>query len=793
MNQNTLGFTEDGEEFPLSKEDQKRHMHIIGASGSGKSKFMELLLRRDLHNRNVGACLIDPHGLLVNDLLKYASETQPHLARRIIYFNPARQTDQVLGFSPIPTVDVTPHSAAIELRSKCMRAWNQTDESLQPRIRRWLYNIFYPIVYLNLTLVEASPLVNGNDLEMIRRIIEKIDHPTVREDWEKFLIAGHKDRQMIMEGAENRIQRFLLSEEMRIIFSQKSRSLDFSKIVEEKKILLVDLSGSGKVHEEDMKLIGVLLLDEMFRVGMLRNEDDPRIPFFNLYIDEFGQYVTDSVGKMLDQIRKKKVFLRLAHQHLSQLENQHIGEKLVESIHTNCRNKVVFGGLATHDAKAMTELLHMGFVDLHEVHSELKTTKIRTEESTRTVTSKSQGQSEGESESHGTSHNYTEGETESQTLGTSTSSSKSHSESDAEGESQSTTNSRSFTKGGSVSTGHGNSQGGSRTESNGESITRSFSNTTSNSHGYTESQGESISDSESSSESHNSSSNDSSGSTLVPRLNPDGTVAYMENISHSFGNSASSNSGSSQSHTKSQNLNRGTSESHGTASQEGVAYGSSGTQTEGENWSNTTNQTRSQNQSQQQGQSVGRGTNRSHSVSHGITEGEGESESNTRGVSRTQGQGENQSSSQSKGTSESYSESTVPYDEKIPYQEVTSRRYYTHQEQMARTQGKLMNLSNANCMIKLTNNAPQAVQIRHVKSVGSSQKISQSRIGRLKTRIYDSHKDYYNDRETVLLEAENRQRQFFDRPLMFNEIKYVEAEIVPESEPSDSDENVFNI
>ncbi len=823
MRKTEIGNTKTKKYF-FTPKDRQRHMHVIGSSGTGKSKFLELLLRNDLHDPNVGACLIDPHGSLVNDLMSYAAHLNPQLAKRIVYFNPANQEEQILGFNPIPKDGESADFITNTLLSNCLKAWNQTDSSQSPRIRRWLYNVFYPIVSLKLTLVEATPLVNGTDRTMRQKLIDQVDNPMVREDWENFLKFSHVQQQNTMEGAENRIQRFLRSEEMRVIFSQQKGALDFAKIMEEKKILLIDLSSSSRVHEEDMKLLGVMLLSEIFRVGMLRDDHNSRLPVFNLYVDEFGEYVTESVAKMLDQIRKKRVFVTLAHQHLAQLENEHVGKRLLKSINTNCRTKVVFGGLDTDDAEALTRLLFTGHFDLHEAHSELETTKVRTHEETRVVRSRNQSDTESNSRSEGENSSVSKGQTRTQTEGGTSSTtdgtsnsettgnsfqvSKGKSSSQTTGVSETQSESYSTTRGTAQSQSRGQTKGAGRSESESESINRSFSDTKSKSHSDNQSKGESTSDSNSATSGSSSSSNSSSGTTIVPRLNPDGTVEYMENVSNSSSSSSVYNSSTSRSHTVSQTTNKGTADTTGSSSQEGVAYGSSGQQSTSENWSDTGTQSHTQNQSKSQGKTIGQGTNSSHSDGNNESESRGENRSFTKGDNKSKGRGESWSSSQgvteseSMGKSNSFSEgsshsqgqgeSIVPYDRKEEYKEVTSRKYYTIPEQVHRTQGRLMNLDIAHAIIKTANSPPETVVIRKVRSVQWTKSTSPIRIKNLENRIYQQHSSYYNKRTDVLLEAETRQRAFFDRPISYNAMKYEETVEVEPPDSTEEDQEVFN-
>ena len=477
------GFDESievGSGVHISPEDRQKHIHIIGASGKGKSKLLEQLIRHDLNNPDVGACVIDPHGLLIHDILGYVSHVRPSLAKRIVLFSPATQTENVVGFNPIPKGIGDPATTVQTFISNVLKAWGADDPTKFPGIRTWLYNIFYPIVQNNLTISECSPLINIHDKDHRLKYMEYIDDPEVRADWEDFQKLSNQQKMRLIEGAANRLRRFIRTDEMRLIFSQQSSSIDFADIIENKKILLVSLHGAGRIHDDDLSLLGVLLLSELFRVGMLRDAFDPTIPKFHLYIDEFGSYVTESVAKMLDQIRKKKIFVTLAHQHLSQLQNEEVGRRVMDSIMTNCRVKFAFGGMGWEDADAMTHQIWPGHIDFHEIHSQQPRYRTVTHEERRDVVTN--GQSEGQTLSKTKSLTTVEGaaegivesealsEGEAEALANSKMKSSSSAQTDASTESQSQSTGKTKAIGWGEGEGSAESSGGgsSRTTNQGE-------------------------------------------------------------------------------------------------------------------------------------------------------------------------------------------------------------------------------------------------------------------------------------------------------------------------------------
>lgn len=425
----------------FTPRDRQNHTHVIGSTGTGKSKFLEYMIRKDLLDRKGGFCLIDPHGSLYDEILLYASHKYPRLYERIVLFNPAQDSDFVLGFNPIPAINDNADYILEMLISACLKAWGQDSIDRTPRITRWLENIFYALMCNKMTLIEATPLISSTKFSKKLRetFYGNIDSVAVHEDWLQFESSALREKQNIMEGAGNRLRKFLRNEIIRNIIGVQSKNLDLLSIMNEGKILLVNLNGKDKISHENTKLLGVMLVNEIFRVAKLRDPRDQNLKPFYCYIDEFGQFVTRDIARALEECRKFKLFMILAHQHLAQLKKE--DEYLYASVMTNCKNKVVFGGLSVEDAEVMAEEISTGFLDLKKIKDEVYTTKVRHIEETRTV--KSKQQSETKTTSRSTTQGTTEsfGQTESISKGRSSSSGK------TEGSSESSSNSHSLSRG----------------------------------------------------------------------------------------------------------------------------------------------------------------------------------------------------------------------------------------------------------------------------------------------------------------------------------------------------------
>jgi len=304
------------------------------------------------------------------------------------------------------------------LISACLKAWGQDNTDKTPRITRWLENIFYPIIVNNLTLLESAPLITTDKDNTYKNImLQNVNSDVILNDWQMYEKSPENQKQNILEGASNRLRKFLRNDIIRTLIGQKDIGLNIPEIMSENKILLINLNGGNKITHENSKLLGTMIVNEFFRVAKLRDPNDPNLSPFYFYIDEFANYVTRDIARSLEETRKFKMFMILAHQHLAQLKEE--DEYLYASVMTNCKNKIVFGGLGIEDTKLMTEEIQTGFLDLKRIKHKMFRTRVTHHEETRDVITKSKTDSNSESHSSSTGMSSTQSES----LGNSNSSS----------------------------------------------------------------------------------------------------------------------------------------------------------------------------------------------------------------------------------------------------------------------------------------------------------------------------------------------------------------------------------
>jgi hypothetical protein len=449
MSHLVLGKTPAGRTVTLPPKARTTHMQVIGASGTGKTKFLETMIRQDiLHDH--GLCLIDPTGNLYLDLVRWC-EAKGFLGRKkIILFDPASHA-WTFGFNPLdfgdhPDEDTSFHVDAMV--KACAQVWGGEDTDRTPLLKRCLRLTFHALAEKRLTLLEAVHLANELDRHGLRKSLTGgLRDRIVREQWETFNALNARDFRDQFGSTVNRLMEFLASERIRRILGQQENVLDFRRVMDEGHILLVSLSSGKKISEDNASLLGALLVNDLFLKA--RGRPKGGRPFY-LYVDECARFINEDIGRMLDEARQFGLHLVLAHQHLSQL--QKAGEWVYKAVMTDARTKVVFGGLFPEDAKIMAETVYMGELDLEEAKQSLvKPTVVDYETVWMESKSENWGTSRGtgysESESRGTQAGRSAGltyredfpfdEEISRTKGTSSGESWSHSSGRTESESAS--------------------------------------------------------------------------------------------------------------------------------------------------------------------------------------------------------------------------------------------------------------------------------------------------------------------------------------------------------------------
>lgn len=299
----------------IKNEDRFRHLYIIGQTGTGKSSSLQVMVRQDLEAGH-GLCVIDPHGQLVEDILPFVPRER---ADDVIYFSPG-DLERPIGLNLLEG-DTEEEKDYIALEAMNIMIKLFDEEIFGPRIQDYFRNGC-------LTLM-ADP--EGGALTDIVRLftddayqklkVEHVKNPIVRSFWEHQMAkTGAREKQEMIPYFAAKFGAFVTNGMMRNIIGQAKSAFDFSEAMNSNKILLMNLS-KGETGDLNSKLLGMLIVAKIQMAAMRRQKQskEERKDFF-LYIDEFQNYVTESIESILSEARKYRLSLNMAHQYLGQLE-----------------------------------------------------------------------------------------------------------------------------------------------------------------------------------------------------------------------------------------------------------------------------------------------------------------------------------------------------------------------------------------------------------------------------------------------------------------------------------------
>ena len=301
--------------FGIKQADRRSHMYIIGKTGTGKSTLLETLIRKDIA-ANQGLALLDPHGDLVERVL---AQLPDHRKEDVIYFNVADDSEP-LGLNPLERVAPRKRPlAASGLLEVFKKIWT---DSWRPRLEHIMRNALLALLdQPQATLADVLRLLD--DRSFRRNAAAKVHQAQVRDFWLKeYENYPARFRIEAIAPIQNKVGAFLSNPVLGRILTQPKNTFYLRRVMDEGKILLVNLA-KGKIGEDTAALLGALLVT---RVGLaaLSRADTPEASRkdFYLYLDEFHSFTTLSLATMLSELRKYRVNMIFAHQYLSQLDLQ---------------------------------------------------------------------------------------------------------------------------------------------------------------------------------------------------------------------------------------------------------------------------------------------------------------------------------------------------------------------------------------------------------------------------------------------------------------------------------------
>ena len=316
--------------FGIKEKNRRGHMYIIGKTGTGKTTLVENMIISDIKAGN-GLAVIDPHGDLADHLLDSIPKRR---IDEVIYFNPA-DLDYPIAFNPLEKVDRDHHHlVASGLISVFKKIWY---ESWGPRSEHILRNAVLSLLeYPGSTLLDIPLILVDKDFR--KKVLEKVANPQVRDFWlTEFERYSSYFRSEAISPIQNKVGHFLSTPLIRNIVGQAQSSMDFRKIMDEGKVLIVNLS-KGRIGEDNCGLLGAMTVTKIELAALSRGDmPEGKRRSFYLYVDEVHNFLTLSFADILSEARKYGLSLVLAHQYIEQLD-----EKIRAAVFGNVGTLIAF-------------------------------------------------------------------------------------------------------------------------------------------------------------------------------------------------------------------------------------------------------------------------------------------------------------------------------------------------------------------------------------------------------------------------------------------------------------------
>ena len=307
----------------LTEDERRRHMYILGATGTGKSTMLLSMINSDIQNGK-GLAVVDPHGDLIEQILHLIPEDR---IQDVVYFNPD-DIEYPMGINLLELPKGLSEEESLRekeyIAESIISLFHKiyTEKYSGPRMEYILRNTIHTAF-----LVEGATLFTVYKLlintSFRKSVVKKITDENLKDFWKyEFAKAGDYQKVKMISPITNKIGRFLFSPTAKRILEQEKSTINFEEIMNEGKIFLCNLS-KGKLGEDNSKVFGVVVMAKLQLAALRR----ARIPVeqrknFYLYVDEFQNFATPAFAQILSEARKYKLGAILAHQTTSQLEDK---------------------------------------------------------------------------------------------------------------------------------------------------------------------------------------------------------------------------------------------------------------------------------------------------------------------------------------------------------------------------------------------------------------------------------------------------------------------------------------
>jgi len=351
--------------FGIKAKDRLKHVYVIGKTGMGKSTLLENMAIQDIQNGE-GMAFIDPHGGTAEKLLDYVPENR---IKDVLYFAPF-DMEYPTSFNIME--DVGPdkrHLVVAGLMATFEKIW---EDAWSARMAYILQNTLAALLeYPGATLLGVNRMYTDKDFR--KKVIDNIKDVSTRSFWvDEYSKYTDKYAQEATPAIQNKVGQFASNPLVRNIIGQPTSSFDLRKMMDEKKILIINLS-KGRVGEGNARLLGSMLITKIYLAAMSRADksesDLAKLPNFYLYVDEFQSFANKSFADILSEARKYKLNLTVAHQYIEQME-----EEVRDAVFGNVGTMVTFR-VGAYDAEVLekefaptftaVDLVNLGFTQIY--------------------------------------------------------------------------------------------------------------------------------------------------------------------------------------------------------------------------------------------------------------------------------------------------------------------------------------------------------------------------------------------------------------------------------------------
>ncbi len=356
----------------IKRGDRRRHVYIIGKSGVGKSELLKQMARQDILNGE-GLCVIDPHGDLADAVLSYVP---PERAEDVIYFDPS-DMDRPMGLNMLEYDTEEEKDFVVQEMIQIFYKLFPP-EMIGPMFEHNMRNVMLTLMEDTEspgTIAEIPRMFTDEQFQKYK--LSKVHDPVVRAFWEKEMAKTTDFHKSEMLGyLISKVGRFVENAMMRNIIGQPKSAFNIKHVMDQNKILVVNLS-KGKTGEVNSSLLGLIIVSKLQMAALSRASipEEQRRDFY-LYIDEFQNFITDSISTILSEARKYKLNLIVAHQYMGQLVQDNNNTKIRDAVLGNAGTMIAFR-IGVEDAEIIAKEFAPVFSEYDVINVEKYTAYVK--------------------------------------------------------------------------------------------------------------------------------------------------------------------------------------------------------------------------------------------------------------------------------------------------------------------------------------------------------------------------------------------------------------------------------